>query len=127
MFLKTSVSQPQLIIDSSPLTDPLSLDEIQARVRRRYIDRLSQRVKRMRRMLLERNWSELKIETRQLREAGESFGFAHLTALASTAEQVMPNNSASRLRPFPEAKQAVESLLIAIDLVLAEASVTSTN
>jgi len=126
MFQKTSLTQPELI-ETAPLTDPLSLDEIQARVRRRYIDRLSQRVKRMRRMLLERNWSELRNETRQLREGGESFGFAHLTELASTAERAIPENGVSKLRPFPQARQAIENLMIAIDLVLAEASVTSTH
>jgi HPt (histidine-containing phosphotransfer) domain-containing protein len=126
MFQKTSLTQPELI-ETAPLTDPLSLDEIQARVRRRYIDRLSQRVKRMRRMLLERNWSELRNETRQLREGGESFGFAQLTELASTAERAIPENGVSKLRPFPQARQAIENLMIAIDLVLAEASVTSTH
>jgi HPt (histidine-containing phosphotransfer) domain-containing protein len=112
-------------LENAPLTDPPSLDEIQARVRRRYIDRLSQRVRRMRKMLLERNWSELRNEARQIRDGGEGFGFAHLTELAATAEQVIPENVISRLRPLPEARQAVESLLIAIDLILAEASVKS--
>jgi hypothetical protein len=104
----------------TPLTDPPSLDEIQARVRRRYVDRLSQRVKRMRRMLLERNWPELRNETRQIREGGESFGFNHLTELATIAERAMPGAGTSRLRPYPIARQAVENLMTAIDLVLAE-------
>ncbi|MFL5812857.1 MAG: hypothetical protein ACJ763_04720 [Bdellovibrionia bacterium] len=125
MFYKSPYNNPSQYLETAPLTDPPSLDEIQARVRRRYIDRLSQRVRRMRKMLLERNWSELRNEARQIREGGEGFGFAHLTELAATAEQVIPENGISRLRPLPEARQAVEGLLIAIDLILAEASVTS--
>ncbi len=76
-------------------------------------------------MLLERNWSELRNEARQLREGGEGFGFTHLTELATAAERAIPESGASRLRPLPEARQSIESLLIAIDLILAEASVTS--
>lgn len=124
MFYK-NLFNPSQHIENAPLTDPPTLEEIDARVQRRYIDRLSHRVKRMRRMLLERHWSELRNEARQLREGGEGFGFAHLTELARIAEQAIPENGASRLRPLPEARQAVESLLIAIDLILTEASVTS--
>jgi hypothetical protein len=124
MFYKNLYNQPEFL-ETAPLTDPPSLDEIQARVRRRYVDRLSHRVKRMRRMLLERNWSELRNEVRQIREGGEGFGFTHLTELAAAAERTIPENGASRLRPLPQARQSVESLMIAIDLVLAEASVAS--
>lgn len=126
MFFK-NVFSPSQHLENAPLADPPSLDEIQARVQRRYVDRLSQRVRRMRRMLLERNWMELRNEARQLREAGEGFGFAQLTELAAAAERTIPENGASRLRPLPEARQAVESLLIAIDLILADASVTANN
>lgn len=126
MFYK-NLFNPSQHLENAPLTDPPSLGEIQARVRRRYIDRLSQRVRRMRRMLLERNWTDLRNEARQLREGGEGFGFAHLTELATAAEHAIPENGASRLRPLPVARQAVESLLIAIDLILAEASVTSNH
>lgn len=125
MFTKSPFNNPSQYLDHAPLTDPPTLDEIQARVRRRYIDRLSQRVRRMRKMLLERNWSELRNEARQIREGGEGFGFSNLTELAAAAERTIPENGASRMRPIPEARQAVESLLIAIDLILAEASVTS--
>jgi hypothetical protein len=125
MFYKSPFNNPSQYLEHAPLTDPPSLDEIQARVRRRYIDRLSQRVRRMRKMLLERNWLELRNEARQIREGGEGFGFTHLTELATTAERVIPENGISRLRPLPEARQAIESLLIAIDLILAEASVSS--
>jgi hypothetical protein len=125
MFFKNPFRQPSQHLDHAPLTDPPTLDEIQARVRRRYVDRLSQRVRRMRKMLLERNWSELRNEARQIREGGEGFGFPHLTELAAAAERSIPETGASRLRPIPEARQAVESLLIAIDLILAEASVRS--
>jgi hypothetical protein len=120
MFYKAPLSNPHLL-ENAPLTDPPSVDEIQARVRRRYVDRLSQRVKRMRRFLLERNWLELKNEARQLREGGEGFGFAQLTRLAATAEQAIPESGMSRIRPLPEARQAIDDLIVAVDLILAEA------
>jgi hypothetical protein len=79
----------------------------------------------MRKMLLERNWSELRNEARQIREGGESFGFPQLTELAAAAERSIPETGTSRLRPLPDARLAVENLLIAIDLILADASVRS--
>jgi hypothetical protein len=121
MFEKSAPKNLHLL-QNAPLSDPPTVGEIQERVKRRYVDRLSQRVKRIRRLLLDREWPELRNEARQLREGGSEFGFIHLSELASAAEKLIPETGLSRLRPMPEARQAVENLICAIDVILVEAS-----
>src|SRR5690349_8635670 len=66
---------------------PDSPKEIEDRLRRRYLDRLSQRVKRLRKLLVERNWEELRAECGHLAASGDSFGFSNLTDLAIAAQE----------------------------------------
>jgi HPt (histidine-containing phosphotransfer) domain-containing protein len=93
-------------------------DEIQDRLRKRFLDRLSDRLKRIRRDLIAREWQGLRHECRQLRAGGETFGFRDLSALAGAAESAIPAGETSRARILPEAKQAVEQLVVRIEVLL---------
>ena len=103
---------------------PDTPSEINDRLRRRYLDRLSQRVKRLRRLLVERNWEELRTECGQLAASGETFGFENLTFLANAAQKAIPEGKLSRaFTPF-YAKETTETLISAIDSILIEHTVS---
>lgn len=104
---------------SSVITSP---SEIQDRLRKRFLDRLSERLKRIRKELVERNWAILRAECRQIRSSGETFGFPELTVLAVSAEAAIPEGEISKARNLPEAKQAVEALVAGIEGILIEHS-----
>lgn len=106
--------------DSFPLAE--KPDEIQSRIGRRYIDRLGDKLRRLRKDLQERNWDSLKTESRQLRGSGEAHGFPGLTILATEVEKSIPPGSVSRVRPLPQACKAVEKLIAEIDAILVEKS-----
>ena len=97
--------------------------EIQERLRKRFLDRLAARMKRMRKELVERNWHVLKAEARILKGSGETFGFPELTLHAVRVEELIPKGEISRARTIPEAKQAVEELIVLIDTILIQHSV----
>jgi hypothetical protein len=97
--------------------------EITDRLRRRYLDRLSIRVKKLRKLLIEKNWIELKTECYQLAISGETFGFNHLTALASQAHHSIPSGKIPRGSTPSLAKESTETLITGIDFVLVEHSV----
>lgn len=91
--------------------------EIQDRLRRRYLDRLSHRLRRMRKALIARNWDELKNDCRHLGQNVESFGFAELRTLALSAEHAIPAHLPKALVP-PQAKRALELLLKEMDRLI---------
>ena len=93
--------------------------EIQERLRKRYLDRLAQRVKKMRRLVAEKDWLELRGECIQLKSS-ESFGYRLLTELASRAVVLIPERGFSRAAALPEAKASIEGVISAIDNVLTE-------
>jgi len=95
-------------------------DEIQERLRKQYLLRLGQKMRRLRKELVDRNWPTLRTECRQLRGSGESFGFPELTELAVRAETLIPEGERSRAKGIPEARDAVETLIIKIDRILIE-------
>lgn len=96
--------------------DPL---EIQNRLRRRYIDRLAQRLRKMRRDLIARNWNDLKSECIQLKNNVESFGFSELRDLAEKAEESIPTSFlASRALIPSEAKRSLDQLLTEMDRLI---------
>ena len=97
--------------------------EINDRLKRRFVDRLGEKIKRIRKDLAERNWHILKTECRQLK-SGKSFGFAELTRLAGKAEELIPDETSASSRSVsnPVARQAVESLIIEIDNILIQNS-----
>jgi HPt (histidine-containing phosphotransfer) domain-containing protein len=102
---------------------PDSPKEIEERLRRRYLDRLSQRVKRLRRLLVERNWEELRQECSQLANSGENFGFPNLTFLAEAAQDSIPAGKVPRAATPLRAKETTEALIVAVDGVLMEHTV----
>ena len=104
---------------SASYSDPA---EVRNKLRKRYLDRLAERMRKMRKDLLDRNWNGLKAECRQLRGSADSFGFDSITELASRAELLIPSRSISRAQAMPQAKQAVDALISAIDVVLTEHS-----
>jgi HPt (histidine-containing phosphotransfer) domain-containing protein len=92
---------------------------VQRKLRRRYLDRLAQRVRRIRKQMAEREWPELRMECHQLRGSGEAFGFSKLTELAAKAEEAIPATASVTVRALStEARHAVEALVRAIDEVL---------
>lgn len=102
---------------SDTLSNPT---EIQERLKRRYLDRLVSRVKKLRRDLVDRDWPALRTECRQLRLSGESFGFVQITQLALHAESLLPEEDSPRARSYPETRIAIEALISVIDEVLIE-------
>ncbi len=108
-------TQKDILLDST--------QEIDERLRRRYLDRLGQRVKKLRRLLVERNWEDLRIECAQLAASGETFGFQRLTLLAIAAQETIPTGRISRAATPLRAKESTETLITAIDSILVEQTV----
>lgn len=106
----------------NPTQQPQNPKEIDARLRRRYLDRLETRVKRLRRLLVERNWEELRSECEHLAVTGETFGFRDLTDLAMETHNMMPPGRISRAATPLRAKERAESLITAVDALLVERS-----
>ncbi len=100
--------------------------EIDERLRRRYLDRLNKRMKKLRKLIVERNWEELRIECGQLANSGETFGFENLTSLAISTQDAIPLGKVSRAATPTHAKEMAESLITAIDAILIEHSVSRT-
>jgi len=93
--------------------------EIQERLRRRYVDRLAQRLRKMRRDLVARNWGDLKSDCHHLSSNVESFGFPELRELAERAEGSIPSSIlASRAFVPAQAKRTLEALLTEMDRLI---------
>ena len=104
-----------------------SSEEIQTRLRKRFLDRLSMRMLRMRRGLVERDWPILKAECKSISGSGKTFGFSQLSELAVQVDHLIPEGDVSRAKGIPQAKKAVENLILAIDSILIENQVTRTE
>jgi hypothetical protein len=105
------------------LLQPDSPKEIDERLRRRYLDRLSQRVKKLRKLLVERNWEELRAECSHLANSGQTFGFDHLTQSAINAQACIPQGKIPRAATPLRAKETTEALIAALDNVLMDHTV----
>ncbi|MGZ3707717.1 MAG: Hpt domain-containing protein, partial [Bdellovibrionota bacterium] len=92
--------------------------EVRDRLKRRFLDRLAQRVKKLRRLAVERNWEELRDELHQLGTTSDNYGFTSLTEMALAASEAIPAGRISRAAHFPQARLAVETLITQIDDVL---------
>lgn len=103
---------------------PDSPKEIDDRLRRRYLDRLGQRVKKLRKLLVERSWEDLRLECGQLASSGETFGFENITALALAAQSTIPQGRVSRAATPLRAKETTDLLIAAIDTILIEYTVS---
>jgi hypothetical protein len=103
---------------------PDSPKEIDDRLKRRYLDRLAQRVKKLRKLLVERNWEELRSECGQLASSGETFGFEKITLFAIAAQSSIPVGKIPRAATPIRAKENTETLITAIDSILIEYTVS---
>lgn len=108
-------------VNTVPPDSPREIDE---RLKRRYLDRLSQRVKKLRKLLVERNWEDLRLECGQLAASGETFGFHSITHLAIAAQESIPQGKISRAATPSRAKETSEALIAAVDSVLIEHTVS---
>jgi hypothetical protein len=99
-----------------------SLQEIEGRLRRGYLNRLSLRVKKIRKLIVERNWEKLRDECAALSISGDSFGFQELASLANQVQNSIPVGKVPRAATPSRAKEFAESLVTIIDTVLLENS-----
>ena len=102
---------------------PDSPREINERLKRRYLERLNQRVRRLRKLVIDRNWEDLRTECYQLANTGDNFGFPELTSLAESAYKAIPQGKISRATTPLHAKKMVENLINTIDSTLIEHAV----
>lgn len=93
-------------------------NQIENQLRNRYLERLAIRVKKIRSLLVERNWEELRAECGAIAGSTESFGLPTLRELAQQVEELIPPGRISRASALPDARAAVESLLTAMDVLL---------
>jgi hypothetical protein len=99
-----------------------SLQEIEGRLRRGYLDRLGLRVKKLRKHIIERNWEQLRDECMALSISGDSFGFQDVASLAHKVLRAIPAGKIPRAATPSNAKVFAESLVTTIDSILIENS-----
>ena len=97
-----------------------STREIQRRVKSGYIERAGLRLKRMRKQLVDRDWSGLKQEAGHLAEGAQKFGYEEVSAEVKLAIEVLNANLLSRTAINTEAKTAMEALFKKLDRFLVE-------
>ena len=94
--------------------------EIQNRVKSGYIERLGTRLKKMRKQLIDRDWTGLKSEAGHLAEGAQNFGFTDIATEVQRAIDVLNARNLSRTAVDPEAKIALEGLFQKLDRFLTE-------
>ena len=99
----------------------LSNDVIQERVNRGYLDRLGLRVKKMRLLMVEREWNALRAEVQHISNTAKSFGYSALADDAQAVLKVFPATSAPRASSINDARPLLEELFRHIDLLVAGA------
>ncbi len=92
--------------------------ELQERLKNRYIDRLAERVRKMRRELAARNWTLIKLECRQIAASGASYGCGEIAEAAHQVDLLIPEGDISRARLLKDARQKTEVLIQKIDTFL---------
>ena len=95
-----------------------SPQEIEGRLRRGYLNRLGFRVKKLRKLIIERNWEKLRDECGALSISGDSFGFQEVTSLAHQVQHSFPSGKIPRAATPSRAKEFAESLVTTIDFIL---------
>lgn len=89
--------------------------EIHDRVQRGYIERLQLRVKKMRKLLVERSWNELRLECAHLKNTAAGFGLPDIAEMAGAIESTIPASGVGPATTLPETRKAAEILFITID------------
>ena len=92
-----------------------SSHEIQNRVKTGYIERLGTRLKKMRKQLVDRDWTGLKTEASHLEEGAQNFGYADLATEVSKAIAVLNTRPLSKTAIDPHAKETLEKLFQTLD------------
>jgi hypothetical protein len=97
-----------------------STREIQNRVKSGYIERVTSRLKKMRKQLMDRDWAGLKLEAGHLADGAQNFGFTDLSEDVNRALEVLNSSSLSKTAINTEAKIAMETLFKKLDRFLVE-------
>lgn len=94
--------------------------EIQDRITKGYLERLSKRLQKMRRHLVERNWEDLRTDCASLKYSASNFGFTQLSEKAETAEHSIPNKKGIFFRAYNnnDAQRHIEELFSLIEQTL---------
>ena len=95
-------------------------DEIQKRIQHRYIARVSTRLRKMRKLLIDRDWNTLKNEVNQLVEGAQNFGYTDLAVDVQKSIEVLNKQHLTRTAMDQEAKQSLELLFKKLDRFLVE-------
>ena len=94
--------------------------EIQDRVKSGYIERVGSRLKKMRKQLVDRDWTGLKTEAGHLAEGAQNFGYRDIAEEVQRTLGVLNTRTLSRTAIDTEAKVAMENLFKALDRFLVE-------
>ena len=94
--------------------------EIQNRVKSGYIERVGTRLKKMRKQLMDRDWTGLKEEAAHLAEGAQNFGDVDIAGEVQKAIDVLNHRTLSRTAVDPHAKNALESLFQRLDRFLVD-------
>jgi HPt (histidine-containing phosphotransfer) domain-containing protein len=97
-----------------------STREIQERVKWGYIERVSTRLKKMRKQLVDRDWEALKQEANHLAEGAQNFGYPLISEEVQKAIQTLNGSSLTRTSINTGAKVAMEDLFKRLDRFLVE-------
>ena len=95
-----------------------STREIQNRVNSGYIERLGSRLKKMRKQLVDRDWTGLRTEANHVAEGANNFGYQDLATEVQKAVTILNARTLSRTAIDPEAKTALETLFQQLDRFL---------
>ena len=93
----------------------MSRIEIDARLKRRYLDRLKDRMRVLRVKLVLRDWEAIHKECHHISQSAPQFGFGDLGMMAEKVTQRLQGKSFSRARPPQQAKLDFEALLSFMD------------
>ena len=94
--------------------------EIQNRVKSGYIERVSTRLRKMRKQLVDRDWMGLKTEAGHLAEGAQNFGYKDISQEVQKVLDVLNTRTLSRTAIDTEAKSAVEHLFQKLDRFLVD-------
>jgi hypothetical protein len=94
--------------------------EIQNRVKSGYIERVSSRLKKMRKQLIDRDWTGLKTEASHLSEGAQNFGFQDIAGEVERVLFILNGKILSRTSIDTEAKNALEGLFQKLDRFLVD-------
>ena len=94
--------------------------EIQNRVKSGYIERVSLRLKKMRKQLIDRDWTGLKTEASHLSEGANNFGFQEIVGEVDRVLTLLNKKTLSRTSIDTEVKTAMEQLFQKLDRFLVD-------